>query len=223
MLVIEKTQDNMHPPKKRGRPPKNSTPKREEGKRGKGIRGNGGNTSIHVLTPPPNLKYTPADRANVVENVLTLIAEGYSIPEIVKRSEISKKVITNWIIKDKHGAGVAYMRAREARADRVAAEVMAIADNCPTDNPAAVNKARLQTDVRKWWLSHILPEKYGDLQRLEVTGKGGGAIGIQTVGAVAIEDAQRLRALIFGQPPAGSALQPPDDSDEVIDAVADEG
>lgn len=224
MLVIEKTQDNIPPPKKRGRPPKNSTQKREEGKRGKGIRGNGDKLPPYrdIFKRPANLTYTPADQPEVIQNVLALISKGYSLPEIARRAEMNEDILIHWVNRDKHAVGSAYSRAREARADRVAREVMEIADACPSDT-AAVQKARLQTDVRKWWLSHILPEKYGDLQRLEVTGKGGGAIGIQAVGAVAIEDAQRLRALIFGQAPDDSALQPIDDSDEVIDAVAEDG
>jgi len=234
MIVIAKTQDDFAAREKYGRPPKNSSKNRKAGKRGKGIKGErcindssnnnpNENGNISVRTPAPNLKYTPADHVNVVQNVLALIADGWSIPQIVEKSEVSKKVITNWIINDKHGAGVAYMRAREARADRVAREVMDIADNCPVNNPVAVNKARLQTDVRKWWLSHILPEKYGDLQRLELTGKGGGAIGIQAVGAVAIEDAQRLRTLIFGPAAPGSVLPATDAPEEVIDTEAEEG
>ncbi len=75
---------------------------------------------------------------------------------------------------------------------------MEIADTVDTRNPVAVQKARLQTDVRKWYLSHLLPEKYGDLRRLEVTGKNGGAIGITAVGITAIEDARKLRAMLFG-------------------------
>jgi multidrug efflux pump subunit AcrB len=48
-------------------------------------------------------------------------------------------------------------------------------DNTP------VNRDRLRIDSMKWIMCKLAPEKYGDLQRQEVTGKGGGPIQYQTL------------------------------------------
>ena len=143
--------------------------------------------------------YTNEEKQHAIERVITRIHEGLTIPEIAKIEDIPSQTIIDWMNKNTNDLSVVYISAREDRADRIAREIIELADNVDGRDNAQVQKARLQTDVRKWYLSHILPEKYGDLQRLEVTGKNGGAIGIQAVGAVAIADAQRLRSLIFGQ------------------------
>lgn len=119
--------------------------------------------------------------------VLSLITEGYSITEIVKQTSVSDRTLCNWIAGNTHGVASAYHAAREARADRMAARVLEIADNVDTSNPNAVNAAKLQCDVRKWYLSHILPEKYGDRPAtLEINANGSALIvGAQAISAVA--------------------------------------
>ena len=92
----------------------------------------------------------------------------------------------------------AYTSAREARADRIAAEIHAIADHADESSPAAVNKARLQCDVRKWYLSHIMPEKYGDSVKVDVNTNGT----LPLVGIAAIAEVQKIRAMLNITPTA---------------------
>lgn len=165
------------------------------------------------ISIPPTGKYPEKD--SVIKEVLRLIAEGLSLPEIEKIPGMPPKYTLNeWIASNKYGISLAYTSAREARADRLASEVMEIADTVDADNPVAVQKARLQTDVRKWYLSHLLPEKYGDLQRLEISGRNGGAIGIAAVGPAAVQDAQRLREMIFGSSDSVIDVESTDDNSE---------
>lgn len=65
-----------------------------------------------------------------------------------------------------------YVRAREAQADKLADEILSIADDgtndtYKTDDGEGVNhdviaRSRLRVDARKWLASKMAPKKYGD-------------------------------------------------------------
>jgi len=67
----------------------------------------------------------------------------------------------------------AYEKAVEDRADRLAEEIVELADMVPPDGlegtamSAWVNQKRLQVDARKWVASKLKPRTYGD--RLDVS------------------------------------------------------
>ena len=90
-----------------------------------------------------------------------------------------------------------YARAREAQADKMAEDILAIADEECTmvradkhstkdddgeGNTAvvfdatAVARNKLRVDARRWLASKMAPKKYGDKVQAELTGAGGGAI-----------------------------------------------
>ena len=90
-----------------------------------------------------------------------------------------------------------YARAREAQADKLAEEMLAISDEeCTTVradkhgsrdddgtgstevvfDATAVARNRLRVDTRKWLASKMAPKKYGDKVTQEHTGANGGAI-----------------------------------------------
>ena len=90
-----------------------------------------------------------------------------------------------------------YARAREAQADKMAEDILTIADEeCTTvradkhgtkDDDGAGNTAvvfdatavarnKLRVDARRWLASKMAPKKYGDKVQAELTGAGGGAI-----------------------------------------------
>jgi hypothetical protein len=94
-----------------------------------------------------------------------------------------------------------YARAREAQADRMAEDILAIADEeCTTvradkhgtqaDHPdgstevifdaTAVARNKLRVDARKWLVSKMAPKKYGDKVQAELTGGNGGPIAVQS-------------------------------------------
>ena len=94
-----------------------------------------------------------------------------------------------------------YARAREAQADKMAEDILAIADEECTMvradkhgtkdddgegntevvfDATAVARNKLRVDARKWLASKMAPKKYGDKVQAELTGAGGGAIAVQS-------------------------------------------
>ena len=90
-----------------------------------------------------------------------------------------------------------YARAREAQADKMAEDILAIADEECTMvradkhgtkdddgegstqvvfDATAVARNKLRVDARRWLASKMAPKKYGDKVQAELTGAGGGAI-----------------------------------------------
>ena len=90
-----------------------------------------------------------------------------------------------------------YARAREAQADKMAEDILAIADEECTMvradkhgskdddgegntevvfDATAVARNKLRVDARKWLASKMAPKKYGDKLQAELTGANGGAI-----------------------------------------------
>ena len=65
-----------------------------------------------------------------------------------------------------------YARARGRQADHYFEEIVEIADSVEADS-AAVAKARLQVDARKWAASKLAPKKYGEKTELDVKSSDG--------------------------------------------------
>ena len=76
-----------------------------------------------------------------------------------------------------------YARAREIQADRMAEEIVEIADDATNDfmekrgkdgrkkvefNSENVNRSRLRIDTRKWLAGKLKPKVYGEKQTVEV-------------------------------------------------------
>lgn len=86
-----------------------------------------------------------------------------------------------------------YTRAREDQAEFYAASIIDISDESEVEakydgedvrldlSSTAVARNRLRVDARKWYASKLAPKKYGDLQKLELTGKDGAPIEIDEV------------------------------------------
>ena len=77
------------------------------------------------------------------------------------------KTFLQWIDKDENKSKQ-YARACEERAVFIFEDILDIADN--TENEE-IQKARLRVDARKWFLSKMLPKKYGD--RLDLSSNDG--------------------------------------------------
>lgn len=80
--------------------------------------------------------------------------------------------IRDWIAGDS-ARSLAYATARERRADVIAEELIAIADEPPgltpagAVDPAAVAHQRLRVETRRWAASKLAPRRYGDKVELE--------------------------------------------------------
>lgn len=73
-----------------------------------------------------------------------------------------------------------YAKAKAQAAEALAEEIFDIADDNAFDytegkdgelrvNNDAIQRARLRVDVRKWYLSKIVPKKYGERQQIDQT------------------------------------------------------
>lgn len=90
----------------------------------------------------------------------------------------SHETIYQWILRHKEFADL-YTLAKERQQDLQIEEMLEIADDDTNDmiqtekgwtaNMAAINRARLRIDTRKWHASKLNAKKYGDKMQQEVT------------------------------------------------------
>lgn len=114
-----------------------------------------------------------------------------------------------------------YARAMEERAEHLAQDIIAVADEpVPSTaqgglDSAAVSDKKLRVDARKWVASKLMPKVYGDKQAVELTGKDGGPVEtadkspVESARAIAFALAMGLRAKAKepdSPPPAGEDL-----------------
>jgi hypothetical protein len=125
-------------------------------------------------------------RRAVVRAVLDLLADGTSLRQACTKAGVSKSTWLEWVA-DPLAYGLPltlsdhYARAREAGLERLAEEILEIADDSSHDTKVDergnercdnewVQRSRLKVDARKWLLSKLLPKKYGD--KVDVTSGG---------------------------------------------------
>lgn len=121
---------------------------------------------------------------SVASEICMRIAEGESLLAICKDDHLpSRTTVHEWIVDNKNGFADMYARAKAACVDRMAEEIIEIA-NTPEIGVKTVSKAtgmettegdmvehrRLKIDARKWYLSKVAPKKYGDKLDLNHTG-----------------------------------------------------
>jgi hypothetical protein len=128
-------------------------------------------------------KYTEALGVRICE----LLAEGKTLRSICEAEGMPSEVtIRRWAIDLDHPFAAQYARAREVGYQRMADDLVDIADGKRVDWVAAagdaesadgpkdaVQRDRLRVDTRKWLLSKALPKIYGDKVTNEITGKDG--------------------------------------------------
>ena len=112
------------------------------------------------------------------DRICALLEEGWSLRAIAK--DIGMKTdaeIVRWgnDPDGPHGFAQRYARAMVARFERMAHEVIDIADEiAPTDinghvDTGWVQQQRLRSDNRKWLLAKMLPKRFGDKVTTEIT------------------------------------------------------
>ena len=109
--------------------------------------------------PGPKPKLSDAN----IDAICELISKSVTIADIAKQYKVGLATISALLTANSEK----YARAREAEADRMAEEMLYIADNCSGDEQAA----RLQIDTRKWLASKKNHKKYGDRITQEVRGE----------------------------------------------------
>jgi hypothetical protein len=112
------------------------------------------------------------NRAEVAERVIdAMVGDGLSLRKACLMHNVSAQTVLRAVDADR-ALAEQYDRARAAVIERLADEVMELADapvakldNGATD-PGLVRQRQLQVDTRKWFLSKLAPKVYGD--RLDV-------------------------------------------------------
>jgi transposase-like protein len=127
------------------------------------------------------MDYSP----ELADAICELIASGESIRTICKAENMpAMSSIFKWLREHKDFSEQ-YARAKEEQAERLADELVEIADDISNDvsgelempNGVAVQRAKLRVDTRKWILSKLLAKKYGDKLDLNHAGE----IGIKSI------------------------------------------
>ncbi|ENW8062447.1 hypothetical protein FXJ36_001072 [Neisseria gonorrhoeae] len=104
---------------------------------------------------------------DMADKICEKIANGRSLRSICAEDGVPPmKTIYRWLEANEEFRHQ-YARAREKQADYFAEEIIEIADSAQAES-AAVSKAKLQIDARKWAVSKIAPKKYGDKTELDV-------------------------------------------------------
>ena len=108
----------------------------------------------------------------MADKICGLISNGMSLRAICNVNGMpARGTVYQWLNENLEFQDQ-YTRARVEQADYFAEEIVEIADNAEADS-AAVAKARLQIDARKWAASKIAPKKYGEKTELDVKSSDG--------------------------------------------------
>jgi hypothetical protein len=123
------------------------------------------------------MAYTEKQRQKIFDDICVLVSEGMSLKKAKTISGTDYKSVWDKMLK-KEENNTKYARACEERALCIFEETMEIADKQDKDvsidkdgneviNHNLINRNRLQVDTRKWFLSKLMPKKYGDKLQLD--------------------------------------------------------
>ena len=99
--------------------------------------------------------------------LVQMIAEGQSQASIADAMDVTRMMITRYISSNKH-LRTAIDAAKKIRAEAYAEQSLDIADNCVPE-AAAVRKAGLRIDTRKWLAAIDDPNRYGNRPQVAIT------------------------------------------------------
>ena len=119
--------------------------------------------------------------------ICSKISEGNSVRSIVNNEDMpSSSTIYRWLLdEDKSEFWEQYEKARNIQAEQMFEELLDIADDGQNDyierknsdgtsyevvNSENIQRSRLRVDTRKWYLSKVLPKKFGE--KIDMTSGG---------------------------------------------------
>lgn len=152
------------------------------------------------------MAYTPEEIENAFNIIMDQIKEGRSLNSVLNDKTLGVKMpcdntFDKWCADDEEKM-THYMRAREARADKIFEEILIIADKQDSDvvknedgedvvNHNVIQRSRLQIDARKWMIGKMQPKKYGD--SLDLT-SGGEKISVPSI-PIVLQDGRTFEDL----------------------------
>ena len=103
----------------------------------------------------------------IADEICFRLADGESLRKICKDKHLPSRVcVFYWLLDKKYDDFFnQYAKAREAQAEHMFDELLEICDN---PNIEMTNRDRLRVDVRKWYLSKVVPKLYGDKTEKEI-------------------------------------------------------
>ena len=110
------------------------------------------------------MAYSNEEREQILNKIYRNISLGESLAKSCKKQNIHISTFYDW------GANKTedYARACDERCTVIFEEALEIAD----DINGEVQRDKLRVDTRKWFLSKMLPSKYGDKQQIDHTTGG---------------------------------------------------
>lgn len=114
------------------------------------------------------------------------ISNGESLRKICKDEDMpSASTVHLWVLENRQKFSEQYTKSRAIQAEHMFEEILEIADDGTNDttmksgpdgsttevfNNDHYQRSRLRVDTRKWYLSKVLPKKFGD--KLDMTSNG---------------------------------------------------
>jgi len=118
----------------------------------------------------------------LAHEICSRMAKGEALRRICRDENMpDHSTVIAWAMDDKDGFYNQYARAREIQAEHMFEEILEISDESDRivktgeekKSSAYAQNQRLKVDTRKWYLSKVLPKKFGE--KVDVT-SGGEAI-----------------------------------------------
>jgi len=154
------------------------------------------------------------DREAVAKVVLDSMTSGMSMRQSCLKAGIGASTWIDWTVADRSLAE-RYARAREGLLDAMVDQILTLADapvptldNGATD-PGMVRQRQLQIDARRWVLSKLAPNKYGDRLDVSVTDQR-----ISISGALQAAQARLVDVIDVTPRALGSASSSASDADQ---------
>lgn len=116
----------------------------------------------------------------LADRICLRIAKGESLKVICQDEDMpNASTVHAWVLDDKEGFSKKYARARDIQAEVMFDEILEISDYSRDDivggedrsDNARVQAHKLRVDSRKWYLSKVLPKKFGDKIDMTTNGK----------------------------------------------------
>lgn len=118
--------------------------------------------------------YTP----ELAEEICERIANGETLRQVCRSKGLAASTVRRWVLNDINGFSAHYALARDLCLESWADEVVEISDDGSNDwmtreskdgegtaysvNGEHVSRSKLRSDNRKWLLSKLKPDRYGD-------------------------------------------------------------
>lgn len=122
----------------------------------------------------------------LADKICVRLAAGESLRSICRDPDMPEaRTVHYWLLdEEKKSFFQQYARARSIQAENMFDEILDIADDGSNDfmtivkgnesyemeNKEVTNRSKLRVDSRKWYLSKVLPKKFGD--KLDLTSDG---------------------------------------------------